>query len=154
MSKKYLILLIVFLIGILSIIAFKALSTKEQLQQSKNMLQVGKCKFNIETAKTAEEKKQGLSGRQSLDQYTGIMFYYDQPKIYSFWMKDMNFPLDFVWINENTIVDLSENIPPPTNSNNIPRASSRKPVNKVLEINAGMIKNCEINIGSEIEKTY
>ncbi len=61
----------------------------------------------------------------------------------------MNFPLDFVWINGNRIVDLTQNVPKPVDANtsDLPTYTTQSPADKVLEINAGMIAKDNIKIG-------
>src|SRR4030042_2564613 len=63
--------------------------------------QINGQKIFVEIADTPEKRSQGLSGRDNLSQNQGMLFIFNQPAIPSFWMKDMNFPLDFIWINNN-----------------------------------------------------
>jgi uncharacterized protein len=117
--------------------------------QKKDILIINQCQFEIEYARTEEEKSQGLSGKKQLANNTGMLFVYEQPGFYGFWMKDMNFPLDFVWILDNKVVDISKNVQPPKNSY-IPKVMPKNKVNKVLEINAGKIDKCDIKIKNEV----
>lgn len=57
--------------------------------------------IKVELALTREEQEQGLSGRQSLGQNTGMLFVFDKPGRYDFWMPDMNFPIDIIWLDKN-----------------------------------------------------
>ena len=124
---------------------------RPQSPPPKNLLKVGQCQFEVEVARTLEEKRQGLSNRPSLDRFKGMLFVYDQPEKPLFWMKDMEFPLDFVWIQQGRVVDLSQNIPPPKDNNGqIARVSPAEPADWVLEINAGMIKECQIKVGDPV----
>ena len=68
----------------------------------------------------------GLSGRSSLAENEGMLFIFDTPAVYEFWMKDMNFPLDFIWINNGLVVDLSEHIPPPDKLTNEPPSGPKR----------------------------
>lgn len=148
MTKK-----IIILIFLLSIIFFLAILrfTKIQPKKSQSQLEVGKCKFNVDLATTEQQKEQGLSGREKMDKLTGMLFIFTTAQPYHFWMKDMNFPLDFVWIKGNKIIDLSYNIPPPKNNQNIARVFPKESVDKVLEINNGLINECKIEIGNEVK---
>lgn len=104
----------------------------------------------VKIAKTSEEREKGLSGVTSLAENEGMLFIYPQKGIYKFWMKEMNFPLDFLWIADGKIVDITENIPaPPANSpnNKIATCQPNKPVDMVLEVNAGWVKKNKIKIG-------
>src|ERR1035437_6315215 len=57
--------------------------------------------IKVDLALTQATQAQGLSGRQSLSENEGMLFVFDKPGKYPFWMKDMNFPIDMIWIGEN-----------------------------------------------------
>jgi len=93
--------------------------------------------LRLEVADTDATRTLGLSGRESLDSDAGMLFRFDSPGIYPFWMKDMKFPLDMVWIADGKVVDVVTLRPPvPTElipPSHIPVAKA----NLVLELNAG-----------------
>lgn len=104
--------------------------------------------LTVEIADNDKLRTKGLSGRKSLPNTAGMLFIYEKPGYYKFWMKEMNFSLDFVWINDDKIVDLTENISPADKNNPIfPLFTSRSPADKILEVNAGVIKSYGIRIG-------
>ncbi len=108
--------------------------------------------FISEVSDTDEKRAIGLSGRKYLKSDYGMLFIMPDSGLHKFWMKDMNFPLDFVWINKNKIVDLTENIPNPSiGSLNISIVSPKYPSDKVLELNSGTIKLFNIKIGDSIK---
>ncbi len=109
-------------------------------------------KISLEIADTPEKRTQGLSGRESLSDDSGMLFIFDSAGIYSFWMKDMNFPLDFIWIKDKKVVDLNENIPPPSQTGGNPQVVNPKEnADMVLEVNAGFIKENGIKVGDGVE---
>jgi uncharacterized protein len=114
---------------------------------------IGKTSFPIEIAVTDAEKQKGLGYRESLDEMHGMVFPYDHKEQYSFWMKGMNFPLDFVWVDGNVIADLHQNIPVLTNGV-ITVVKPSVPVDKVIEFNAGVIEKYHINIGDTVQFKY
>ena len=59
---------------------------------------IGGQRIKVDLAATSGERQQGLSGRASLPQGTGLLFVFERPDIYPFWMKDMNFPIDIIWL--------------------------------------------------------
>lgn len=79
--------------------------------------------------------EQGLSGTKSLEANTGKLFIFDKPDTYGFWMKDMRYPLDIVWIDETqTIIAVTADAIPES----YPEVFyPPKPVLYVLELNAG-----------------
>ena len=45
-------------------------------------------------------REQGLSGTPSLPQGQAMLFVFQKPDYYDFWMKDMNYPIDMIWLND------------------------------------------------------
>ena len=102
--------------------------------------------LEVEVVRTPEEQARGLSGRESLAENAGMLFVYETPVTPGFWMKDMNFPLDIIWIgSDKRIVDISENIAPET----FPQLfRPLAPVQYVLEVNAGWAEAHNLSMGN------
>jgi uncharacterized membrane protein (UPF0127 family) len=67
----------------------------------------------VDLAKTPEQQAKGLSIKNNLNENEGMLFIFDTPKEYSFWMKDMKFPIDIIWISsDNKIVHIEKNLQP------------------------------------------
>lgn len=103
----------------------------------------------LELAVTNTEKERGLGYRDSLPAERGMLFVYQNKDRYGFWMKGMRFPLDFIWITDDKVVDLSQNV-----GINAPPFSPRVPVDKVLEVNAGVIQSLGIHVGDTVQFTH
>ena len=90
---------------------------------------------------TPEQRQQGLSGRPSLASGAGMLFVFESPMPLQFWMKRMQFPLDFVWIGADcTVGEISRNVPPPppdAEESDVARISPQGDMQYVLEINGG-----------------
>lgn len=110
---------------------------------------IGSTKFVVELAVTSAEKEKGLSYRTNLLPKHGMLFPYDHKERYDFWMKGMQFPLDFIWIADTTVVDIAKNIQPP-NGTNLHVVQPHIPVDKILEINAGEADAFGIKIGDTV----
>ncbi len=125
-----------------------------QLHQSPSgthsTVQIRDATYQVDVADEDSKRAQGLSGRTSLDQNQGMLFVFDTKAAYSFWMKDMKFPLDFIWIDGNKIADLTENVAIPLTDTYTPSFHPNASVNKVLEINAGEIKLHGFQIGDQV----
>jgi len=106
--------------------------------------------LQVELAITAQEKERGLGGRRSLEANHGMLFVYDHQELYPFWMKNMRFPLDFIWISDKTVVDLTASVPPPETSQ-LPIYHPKVPVDKILEINAGEAERIGIKTGDKVD---
>ncbi|MFH1111561.1 MAG: DUF192 domain-containing protein [Patescibacteria group bacterium] len=125
-------------------------------QQTQNIntsrLKVGESIINVEIADTPAKQNKGLSGRESLAADSGMLFVYSKPAKIIFWMKDMRFVLDFVWIANGQVIQLDENIPPPPTPTDEPaRIYPQDYYDMVLEVSAGWIKNNQIKIGDKVE---
>jgi len=103
--------------------------------------------FQVELARNAEERAQGLMNRPRLDQDAGMLFIFPQKKFYSFWMKNTLIPLDIVWLDENKrVVDVSRQAQP-CRQDPCPLITSRQPAQFVLEINAGLADKNGLKVG-------
>ena len=104
--------------------------------------------IHIEIADTDASREQGLSDRASLPSDNGMLFVFDTPGQYGFWMKDMHFPLDMVWINaDKTVVGVTKDLLPSTYPSIFPPPS---PISYVLEINAGSAETFGIIKGTSV----
>lgn len=145
--KKILLLLAILSFGGLVFIS-KGLSPADVKFKT---IYINSHKFIVEIADTDEKRVKGLSDRDTLAQNAGMLFVFPTPGFYRFWMKDMKFPLDFVWINDDRIVDLTENVPATTSSSDLKTFTAKYPFDKVLEVNAGTVKLFNIAIGDTID---
>ncbi len=107
--------------------------------------------FKVSLAKTSQEKQIGLSKENSLAQDQGMLFIFEKPDYYSFWMKNMKFPLDILFIRDNTVVTIFTDVqtPLPTDET-LPVYTPEEPADKVLEVNAGSIEKYHIKKGDEV----
>lgn len=115
---------------------------------------VANTTLTVEVADTPEKRAQGLSNKDSLAANAGMLFVFDRADKYRFWMKDMKFPLDFIWINGNSIVDLLPNVPQPDPNTSLTRLPVYEPVSlvdKVLEVNAGFIASQKVKVGDIVQ---
>ena len=144
-SKYFLILLIIFLIIFL---AYNSMSKKKELN-FRNVCINNNC-FEVEIARTIEEKRQGLMNRDNLPESKGMLFIYSSEGFYSFWMKNMEFPLDIIWINKDKeIVHIKKNVQPCL-ENTCHGFGSEEKAMYILEINSGLIDKIGIKIGDKI----
>lgn len=104
-------------------------------------------KIKAEVADNLESRLKGLSGRKSLCSNCGMIFVFERADIYPFWMKEMNFPLDIIWIKDKKIVEIAGSAPTPAAAGQVMNYTPNAPADLVLEVNAGF---CEKN-GVKIE---
>lgn len=106
--------------------------------------------ITLEVAATEKQKEIGLGGRSTLDNTHGMLFPYDHKEQYNFWMRGMQFPLDFLWIDDDRIVDITQNVPFPKGDERPEIVKPAYDVNKVLEVHAGTVKRTGIQIGDTV----
>jgi len=105
--------------------------------------------INAEVVDILEKIQKGLSGRKNLCQNCGMLFKYSDYQTRYFWMKEMNFPLDIIWIKDDKIVGIEANVPFLTNGQ-ISEVQSKEEVNRVLELNGGWAESHNVKIGDKI----
>ena len=74
--------------------------TPDQAKQ----IQIGGQTFVVEVAASPSERERGLSGRALLKPGTGLWFVFPAPDRYGFWMRDMLFPIDLIWVSPDSRV--------------------------------------------------
>src|SRR3989344_8005153 len=105
MGKK----LFTLLLGFSILVVITAVFSKPSIQT----VNLKGEKIVVEVADTVAKQIQGLSGRASMKNNEGMLFVFKEEAIQSFWMKDMQFSLDILWIDENKIiVGIERNVSP------------------------------------------
>lgn len=107
-------------------------------------VEINNIKIPVEVVQTQAEVEKGLSGRADLDTENGMLFIFSKPDYYRFWMPDMNFPIDIIWINENQIVGISPDVSNEFDPANPKFYTPPRPADKVLEVNTGFARNKNI----------
>ncbi len=140
MKFKILIIIFFFLIFFLFILTNKKRDVLE--------IEIGNEKVVVWVAETLSEKSEGLSGIKELKGVDGMLFIFKEETVPSFWMKEMSFPIDIIWISaDKEIVEITENILPETYPKTF---SPKEPVKYVLEVRANWSKKKDIKIGDEL----
>ncbi|MBI5079459.1 DUF192 domain-containing protein [Candidatus Wolfebacteria bacterium] len=149
-------LIVLFVAAVVGFILFKG---KQDYEISK--IEINGKVFEVEIADTILKKTKGLSGRKCLkndegicpESAEGMLFLFSSPSKRSFWMKDMKFALDIIWINNDRIVDISKNVPSPKGGESPSVVSPSEVADKVLEMAAGSAEKFGIKIGDRLLKT-
>ncbi len=121
----------------------------------KNTITIGDTEVLVEVADTEIERKKGLSGRQILEAKTGMLFVFENQDIQpAFWMKNMNVPIDIIWINDSEVVQIHKNVTPPepgTPDSQLKLYISDSPIDYVLEMPAGFADTYNVTVGSKVD---
>lgn len=91
---------------VVSLICVSILFKKDSVENKGHLGQaievhIGQNVIEAEVANTEDTIIRGLSGREKLGDRSGLLFIFVKPGNYGFWMKDMNFPIDIIWLDEN-----------------------------------------------------
>lgn len=110
---------------------------------------IGIHRIRAEVADTPDRMSRGLSGRSRLPEGRGMVFPYARAERHGFWMYEMRFDIDIVWIRDNRIVDVTSRAPhaPP---GDLPLYRPREPADLVLEVPAGTAERLSWKIGDQV----
>ena len=137
---------------VLAVVFFILLFVIPKDHRNIKAIQIMGQNIRVNLATTDAAREQGLSGRENLKEDEGMLFVFDYPDKYSFWMKDMNFPIDMIWIGENKeIIYIKKNARPESFPESYgPTADSKY----VLEIVSGLSSKNNFKEGDKVKFEY
>ena len=142
-----------FSVGIL--IVFSALGAfffldigKSKHSSSSQKVKIGEVVYSLEIADTEMRREKGLGGRVTLCESCGMLFVFETRGQYAFWMQDMRFPIDIIWLLENRIVFVQHDVDPEFSGILNPMVFA----DTVLELGAGKGQN--LRVGEEMQFLY
>lgn len=147
-------ILIVCVVGALLLyFGYSVLPIKDRIHLGMvNVVKFGGKAFTIEIANTDDLREKGLSGHTPLTDTEGMLFVFPAPGKYGFWMKDMTFPIDIIWIDEQgMVVHVEHSVATST------YPTILYPTNEslyVLEIKAGQSKSLRVKNGDRVEMYF
>lgn len=104
-------------------------------------------KVSLEIVSTEAARQKGLSGRTSLAQNKGMIFVFDRAGHQCLWMKDMQFSLDMVFVNDHKqIIQIEPNVSPQTYPKSFCAADTRY----VLELHDGEAAKLDLHTGQTL----
>lgn len=125
------------------------------LRKSDSSIEINGKYFSVDVAKTDLQKEKGLSVYSKLAQDKGMIFPYEKSDYYTFWMKDMKFPIDIIYIDNGKIVDIFRDVPQPKSVNESLKVyKPRSVADLVLEINAGLSDIYGFKLGDLVKVNY
>lgn len=139
--KIYIVLTVILLV-------FFFIYMKSQNKEIKTVCINGSC-FDVELAETREQRIKGLMHREALAENSGMLFIYNEEDYYSFWMKNMKFPIDIIWMDRNKEVVHMEKDVPPCQNDECPNYKPSQKAMHILEIGSGVADKLNIKIGDK-----
>lgn len=111
---------------------------------------IGTTVIPVEVARDQDTIIKGLSGRIALPVREGMLFVFSRKGTYSFWMPDMHFPIDIIWIADGAVVDIDERVSNEFDPTNPKFYTPARPAQYVLEVNSGFAERTGIAIGDRV----
>ena len=145
MNKKVIIIpVLIFVVFIFAGAFFFLRGVNPELK--KNSVTIKNQTFEVEVADTVLSRSRGLSGRNGLGDHKRMLFIFNGTSSSGFWMKDMKFPIDIIWMQEGRVIGFSENLPaePGKSMFKLPIYYPPAPIDRVLEVGAGTVKKYDI----------
>ncbi|HIK18375.1 MAG TPA: DUF192 domain-containing protein [Leptolyngbyaceae cyanobacterium M33_DOE_097] len=106
--------------------------------------------IELEVARTPAEQAMGLMYRESLPDNRGMLFIFNPPRPVGFWMKNVRFPLDMVFLRNQKIIQIASEVPP-CEAKPCPIYSPPGVVDQVIELRGGRAKELQLKQGDRVE---
>jgi hypothetical protein len=150
----FVIVIIFFLVAFLLVKNNRHIAIKPEDIKSVN---IAGQNIKVDLALTEAEQTQGLSGRTSLNENEGMLFVFPVPGKYAFWMKDMNFPIDMIWLapsgggdREAKVVYIKKNADPKLYPETYGPGPSDGEAKYVLEVVSGFSDKNNLKVGDSV----
>jgi uncharacterized membrane protein (UPF0127 family) len=129
--------------------AFFALSrTQPATSSALRTVQLDGQTIRVSIADTEASRELGLGGRTGLAPDEGMLFIFPQDGVYAFWMKDMKFSIDMIWISSSgTVTYMAQNVSPDTFPKDFGPGT---PARYVLELPAGWANAHGVRVGDSV----
>lgn len=142
----------IVLLAVIAVVLYFVALRRANPPLSPGTVKISNTTFTVELATTTLAQARGLSFRKSLGENDGMLFVFKSPGVQNFWMKDMNFPIDIIWIGGGHVLGFAENAAPQPGAAlwQLKVYSSPDGTDKVLEVNAGTVAKDDIHIGDAV----
>jgi uncharacterized membrane protein (UPF0127 family) len=148
-QKFSLVLLLVFAVALAAVVQnYLTMTTSNSLQKNFRTVALGSTVVHAEVVDTDVLREKGLSGRTGLPQGEGMLFVFDHADTWGFWMKDMLFPIDMIWVGpQDIVVTIKSDVAPDSYPQSFYPTS---PAIYVLEVPAGFAVQHGIADGTKV----
>ncbi len=109
---------------------------------------IGTTSLTARVADTAVLRTRGLSGTERLLPNEAMLFIFEESGLYSFWMKEMKYPIDMIWLDDTKhIVYIKKNATPESFPEEF---APPTPARYVLEVVAGFSDEHKLGVGDTV----
>ncbi len=143
----YIIPVIIVIVFLIFVSSMYIMPSSENVE--KRSIYINVEEFSVEIAETAQERSRGLQFHEPLKENEGMLFVFQREGRHGFWMPNMAFSLDMIWISSDfKIIHIEKDVPP---CESMPCVSYKpeNPALYVLEINSG--RSSEMKIGDSVD---
>ncbi len=110
--------------------------------------------IQAEIADTPQKRATGLMFRDQLKKDHGMLFFFDEPRAWTFWMKNTRIALDLIWLDgAKRVVHIERSVPICTRTDD--SCPQYRPNSEdamfVLEITGGTAEGYKIEKGSKLQ---
>jgi uncharacterized membrane protein (UPF0127 family) len=147
------VVLVIFILALVVLLLAWYMVSRPNPPLAASTVHIGGDAFSVELATSSLTQARGLSGRTGLGENAGMLFLFNKPGVQNFWMKDMQFPIDIIWIGDGKVLGFAQNAPAPASGAmlwQLPVYSSPDGVDTVLEVQAGTVAKDNIKVGDAV----
>lgn len=147
-KKKYIVGGVALLIFLIVVGAF-FIKNRWGVTMGRERVRIGNVVINAEIADSEITRNKGLGGHEPLRDNEGMLFVFGKPSFPAFWMKDMTFPIDIVWIYDDKVTGVVENAVTQMGETDAVLKLYEPPsaIEYAVELRAGAVKELNIKRG-------
>jgi uncharacterized membrane protein (UPF0127 family) len=146
MKKKTLLYIVIALIILIAGLYYISIRKYSLYGNPIKSVTIRNTDMYLEVVRDREKMEKGLGKRAGICEDCGMLFVFAKTGKYSFWMKDMQFPLDILWLLDGRIVKIEKNVQPSFAGVLVPSEEA----NAVLEVNASKSEELSLKIGDMV----
>lgn len=152
MSFPFLAVILAVALGATALFGYLVLGWGRTAEARSMRVALGSAAITADVANTMALRTQGLSGRTSLAPDHGMIFLFGWPSIQVFWMKDMNFPIDIIWVRGGKITGVAKDAVPEPGKSLLQLTLYKSPglVDTVVEVPAGSSDRWGLKVGDHV----
>lgn len=144
------------IVGIAGILSLPSDVKLESVEFPRGIVKIDGVVLEVQIADTDPRRARGLMFQEQLPLDEGMLLVFDDANKRSIWMLNMQFPLDVIWIDDNSkVVFIEKNVPPCKTALETVTCPSYKGGSKdakyVLEVTAGFVDAFKITTESTLE---
>lgn len=136
-------------IGLIFAAIATALTLFAILNRNIKVVKIGNTEIQAEVADTKESRELGLGEHDKLIDNQGMLFIFDKSDTHGIWMKNVEFPIDVIWLNQDKKIVYIEESMQPVSDRRPPTFHPDDPALYVIEVPNGFVERYNISDGDQ-----